>query len=108
MIRRPPRSTLFPYTTLFRSGPSPGDRRGSRRYVPRPVRPRPERRATCPRRSRVHHLSRRLVVATTQVVHAASRLIGGCPPRAGRPRDVLLWVSQASRAGGRWSCARGG
>src|SRR5258708_29605521 len=24
MIRRPPRSTLFPYTTLFRS-PSPGD-----------------------------------------------------------------------------------
>src|SRR3712207_8015139 len=24
MIRRPPRSTLFPYTTLFRSGPLPG------------------------------------------------------------------------------------
>src|SRR3712207_9249005 len=24
MIRRPPRSTLFPYTTLFRSGFSPG------------------------------------------------------------------------------------
>src|SRR2546422_1395025 len=24
MIRRPPRSTLFPYTTLFRSGPSLG------------------------------------------------------------------------------------
>src|SRR2546422_7397001 len=23
MIRRPPRSTLFPYTTLFRSGPGP-------------------------------------------------------------------------------------
>src|SRR5438105_5729512 len=32
MIRRPPRSTLFPYTTLFRSGvscrPPPGPRRG--------------------------------------------------------------------------------
>src|SRR2546422_7938870 len=28
MIRRPPRSTLFPYTTLFRSGHSP--RRASR------------------------------------------------------------------------------
>src|SRR5256885_16896833 len=30
MIRRPPRSTLFPYTTLFRSGgqpPGPGDGR---------------------------------------------------------------------------------
>src|SRR5271170_7332965 len=24
MIRRPPRSTLFPYTTLFRSEPEPG------------------------------------------------------------------------------------
>src|SRR5438132_10107358 len=24
MIRRPPRSTLFPYTTLFRSHPTPG------------------------------------------------------------------------------------
>src|SRR3712207_8950276 len=24
MIRRPPRSTLFPYTTLFRSGPPEG------------------------------------------------------------------------------------
>src|SRR3712207_7041594 len=24
MIRRPPRSTLFPYTTLFRSGRGPG------------------------------------------------------------------------------------
>src|SRR2546422_1579186 len=27
MIRRPPRSTLFPYTTLFRSGRSPGAER---------------------------------------------------------------------------------
>src|SRR2546426_8465735 len=26
MIRRPPRSTLFPYTTLFRSGPRPSRR----------------------------------------------------------------------------------
>src|SRR3712207_7018220 len=25
MIRRPPRSTLFPYTTLFRSGPPRGE-----------------------------------------------------------------------------------
>src|SRR2546425_7687493 len=33
MIRRPPRSTLFPYTTLFRSGGAPG--------VARPRRPEP-------------------------------------------------------------------
>src|SRR5256885_11378171 len=30
MIRRPPRSTLFPYTTLFRSGLSRGARRRGR------------------------------------------------------------------------------
>src|SRR3989338_276065 len=28
MIRRPPRSTLFPYTTLFRSLPAPGQPAG--------------------------------------------------------------------------------
>src|SRR3712207_8401156 len=33
MIRRPPRSTLFPYTTLFRSPAPTGDRGGAR---PRP------------------------------------------------------------------------
>src|SRR3712207_8751849 len=34
MIRRPPRSTLFPYTTLFRSVPVPDrkERRGLMRY----------------------------------------------------------------------------
>src|SRR3990167_6855089 len=29
MIRRPPRSTLFPYTTLFRSGPMHGPSQAS-------------------------------------------------------------------------------
>src|SRR2546430_7441683 len=34
MIRRPPRSTLFPYTTLFRSSQRSGDdRRGRRRFA---------------------------------------------------------------------------
>src|SRR3989454_10272209 len=33
MIRRPPRSTLFPYTTLFRSHPK--ERRGDRRAAVR-------------------------------------------------------------------------
>src|SRR3712207_7247814 len=31
MIRRPPRSTLFPYTTLFRSGLHPVPQRGTHR-----------------------------------------------------------------------------
>src|SRR2546429_1110424 len=37
MIRRPPRSTLFPYTTLFRSNGRP--------VFPRPAAPRPGTRA---------------------------------------------------------------
>src|SRR5690349_23186021 len=36
MVRRPPRSTLFPYTTLFRSRDDPGrGHRGERRRQPR-------------------------------------------------------------------------
>src|SRR3712207_7523727 len=42
MIRRPPRSTLFPYTTLFRSRPSPSDWTPGRRSL------RPGRRAPRP------------------------------------------------------------
>src|SRR2546425_2455404 len=33
MIRRPPRSTLFPYTTLFRSDVGPGALHGHRRHL---------------------------------------------------------------------------
>src|SRR2546430_5619001 len=40
MIRRPPRSTLFPYTTLFRS---PYPRPPRQRVSPRPCLPLPER-----------------------------------------------------------------
>src|SRR2546430_4633692 len=51
MIRRPPRSTLFPYTTLFRSGDSRRHRaeggghllQGDEGYLP------PERHSTCGR-----------------------------------------------------------
>src|SRR2546428_9652440 len=47
MIRRPPRSTLFPYTTLFRSDPcaaySPGAQGPARPRSFRPKRPRPQR-----------------------------------------------------------------
>src|SRR6266540_1310843 len=35
MIRRPPRSTLFPYTTLFRSSTRARHRRGRSRSLPR-------------------------------------------------------------------------
>src|SRR2546425_4093213 len=39
MIRRPPRSTLFPYTTLFRSPRSRPDRCAENRHTPRASRP---------------------------------------------------------------------
>src|SRR2546427_189283 len=45
MIRRPPRSTLFPYTTLFRSRRPCPSARGRRRIRSAPARPPP-----CPRR----------------------------------------------------------
>src|SRR2546422_6148575 len=54
MIRRPPRSTLFPYTTLFRSRarlPRPRRRvarRDRRRRLPRPAPPRVAARGTGP------------------------------------------------------------
>src|SRR5579862_9987363 len=37
MIRRPPRSTLFPYTTLFRSGLDHSGTAGGRDQSPRPA-----------------------------------------------------------------------
>src|SRR6266516_7407935 len=45
MIRRPPRSTLFPYTTLFRSRRTRGESRHRRRFP----------RGSSGRRVRAHH-----------------------------------------------------
>src|SRR5258708_13737795 len=50
MIRRPPRSTLFPYTTLFRSFP-PRPSRADRRARRAVVRARAASRVAAPRRS---------------------------------------------------------
>src|SRR3989442_10332930 len=51
MIRRPPRSTLFPYTTLFRSDAFGGGVHKVRRAPGGPARPPPG-----PRQPREHHL----------------------------------------------------
>src|SRR3989442_10455410 len=69
MIRRPPRSTLFPYTTLFRSSPSPGPagpRRARRSRAPPPpsASPRPPHRSeehTSELQSRPHLVCRLLL-----------------------------------------------
>src|SRR5256885_4578101 len=52
MIRRPPRSTLFPYTTLFRSRKG-GERRGRDPSVGRRPRAQPAQRRA-PRIARLH------------------------------------------------------
>src|SRR5256885_11019867 len=55
MIRRPPRSTLFPYTTLFRSGRCRAWRRDSLRDATEPDQSLPGRKASaCLRRSEEH------------------------------------------------------
>src|SRR5256885_8893334 len=46
MIRRPPRSTLFPYTTLFRSHPVPERRGPYLRRLCGIARPRQDRKST--------------------------------------------------------------
>src|ERR1017187_9767422 len=46
MIRRPPRSTLFPYTTLFRSAKRSSRRRGGSLPPPRPYTPNIDRKST--------------------------------------------------------------
>src|SRR2546425_12705241 len=55
MIRRPPRSTLFPYTTLFRSSPPPGPGGLSAGAEPARVRQGPE--GCLPERSQLASVS---------------------------------------------------
>src|SRR3989475_4882194 len=87
MIRRPPRSTLFPYTTLFRS-------RGARRAPAAEGRPRPLRDITMERHDRVRtgigELDR---VLGGGVVRGSLVLVGGDP---GIGKSTLLL--QAARA----------
>src|SRR3712207_7220044 len=68
MIRRPPRSTLFPYTTLFRSGSSayPGD-----------------------------DSSRNPIKATTAVRHSLTFLHTTSPSRPPQVRyDIPYWIKE--------------
>src|SRR2546430_4436663 len=61
MIRRPPRSTLFPYTTLFRSrrreDPGHPERRGHKPLLPDGPGRRPAASGAAPRRRSEEHTS---------------------------------------------------
>src|SRR3989454_6541804 len=71
MIRRPPRSTLFPYTTLFRSESEP------LRHVLRLEQHGPRRHCAYPKRVRAHSMSER---QTMRFQPTTTRLIRAIPP----------------------------
>src|ERR1051326_6418990 len=81
MIRRPPRSTLFPYTTLFRSAPPPGRR--AARPVRRPATDRPP----APRLAPDHRPARRPHRPPLPAL-PPDPSPQGSPPRAPRPRRL--------------------
>src|SRR2546430_424034 len=92
MIRRPPRSTLFPYTTLFRS---PGDpRRASH-----PRGPRGPRAALVPEDERCRRHPRAGPDLTALVVPGCLRICGavvsGARGRESRPRDDRVAEGEA-------------
>src|SRR2546422_1120135 len=91
MIRRPPRSTLFPYTTLFRSAPRrtpAGSRAGrtapvapsSSRAAGRRSRPRSEEH-TSELQSRLHLVCRLLLEKKKDIVHVLEVLRSGIVPQ---------------------------
>src|SRR3989442_9766912 len=93
MIRRPPRSTLFPYTTLFRSRARPGARAvrhaGARR------------RADAGDRARARRLRPRLVPGADDraLPRGAGRLSrDGARLSEERPRDPPAALARAGRA----------
>src|SRR2546422_7633461 len=89
MIRRPPRSTLFPYTTLFRSGAQPSARGASPSLnvtmsidVPSPPTARRSEEHTSELQSRLH-LVCRLLLEKKKKKHAMQT-----PLRDGRHRNT--------------------
>src|SRR5256885_2401042 len=88
MIRRPPRSTLFPYTTLFRSPfvPPAGERAAELVGVPAPALPRGENRDA-------HR--RQLVFCPSSTVNPPVAKLGRSPATALKPA-VAMPLSRAS------------
>src|SRR2546426_7091914 len=93
MTRRPPRSTLFPYTTLFRSqgrdGQADGARRAQGEHPSRAGRDRGD-----------HHMSRRMEIAKMY----EKALFAGDRDAVGKlfHDDIVYWVAGAPRIGGEW------
>src|SRR3712207_7632406 len=102
MIRRPPRSTLFPYAPLFRSPPAgAGSPTSSRRRSPpaassassRPPCPRRSRRCPSGRRSEEHtsELQSRQYLVCRLLLEKKKKNIGSSQPQ---PRQALLGLAK--------------
>src|SRR3989442_7200730 len=86
MIRRPPRSTLFPYTTLFRSAAAAASAPAPARFVPQRLPPKVQRRRkseqwrseehTSELQSRPHLVCRLLLEKKKKTERTASRRQG--------------------------------
>src|SRR5882762_9676259 len=107
MMRRPPRSTLFPYTTLFRSRPSAGRHplvEPARHRLARHEGPRPQL-----RRRRRQHLARHEPVAPPRGAQAGGPVPRDDAGQPGRHRSAQLRSLRTHRRCGRVDrCAFGG
>src|SRR3989304_3813914 len=99
MIRRPPRSTLFPYTTLFRSLPGRGARRrGSPHLFPAPRSARRSEEHTSELQSRLHLVCRLLLEKKKKISahrpHESQQWScgGSCDELHAPARHTLRWV----------------
>src|SRR5476651_2744188 len=86
MIRRPPRSTLFPYTTLFRSG-----RLGSSRPMPCPCRP-----PGCPARSEEHtsELQSRQYLVCRLLLEKKKKISQQHPPKKQKKNKTTMHLTK--------------
>src|SRR2546422_9886931 len=92
MIRRPPRSTLFPYTTLFRSGP-PAPRTAAASSRPRPERAQGSRGGEAGLGQGEGGVSEHRPCPASPPLEPADALdVDDVPDLAGRPDDVLELV----------------
>src|SRR3989440_9441282 len=99
MIRRPPRSTLFPYTTLFRSPDSRTAARACRAAKPsRRAAPRGPHTRSCPRTTPPRGRSRRRRSRAGRLRRGSPRakLVDGVPERLGDLVDLLGREPQAT------------
>src|SRR5438445_6326234 len=96
IMRRPPRSTLFPYTTLFRSHPPPERaRRAARPTHPHGLRDREvdPRRAACRSEEHTSELQSRQYLVCRLLLEKKKHAISECAPHEPQQHGDLRQLS---------------